>query len=373
MKRVFLSAKIKWLTAFLLLSACVDRIYFDIPPAQSLTVVEGYISDQPGPYTVNVSKGLNLDADTSVRSPLEHAHIELFDDEGNSESFTETAPGVYRTGGVIQGQLGHSYHIRMETSGGKIFESDPDSIRPVGAVEQIRYEFEVRTVETTYGEVRADVFKIFVDAQASTGAENYVRWRYKGTYKVLTFPQFHEIFSQVSAYRDPLPCSGYIITPALGGGKLEKVDSCTCCICYANQFEVLPQLSDAQLVSGNEFKNIKVGEVPINPATFFEQFLVEVEQMSLTRTSFDFFRLIRTQKEGASSLFQPPSGEIRGNVRAVNSGEAVVGLFWATSISKKSLFIPRSAVPYNLTAIDSVAEACTWYPNSSTDKPALWP
>ena len=372
-KQSFWKIKIRWLMAFLLLSACVDRIYFDIPPAKSLTVIEGFISDDPGPYTVNVSNGLVLDMDSTARNPLRQAKIKLYDDEGNVEAFTETSPGEYKTGGVIRGKVGHGYHISVETPDGKIFESESDVLSPVGEVERIRYEFEARVIERYFGEVPADVFKIFVDSKAGTGNQNYVRWRYKGTYKVETYPQFHSIFLQTSAYADPLPCSGYIIVPALGGGRLEKVGDCTCCLCWGNIFDPVPQLSDAQLITDNQFNDVKVAEVPINSATFYEGFLIEIEQMSLSKTAFDFFKLIRTQKESASSLFQPPSGEIRGNLKPVNSSANVVGLFWATAVSKKSIFISRSDVPYPLPPIERRSDTCLTYPNSSTEKPDLWP
>jgi hypothetical protein len=306
---------------------------------------------------------------------VEQAMIRLYDDSGNSEDFTEQSPGVYTTGGIIQGQVGHSYHIRVETSDGRIFESIPDRINPVGEVDTIRYEFEARTEELSFGVADADVFNIYVDSEAGTGnsEENYVRWKFKGTYKVFSNPELHLAFLQVSTYLDPRPCSGYIVVPALGGGKLEKVGDCTCCICWVNQFEETPQLSDTQLISGGSFNDVKIAEVPINSSTFYEKYLVEVEQMSLSRTSFDFFRLIRGQKENASSLFQPPSGEIRGNIRAVNSDEHVIGIFWATAVRYKSLYIDRSAVPYTLPPIVFVPDACTsYYRNSTTTKPDVW-
>ena len=365
--------KLRWLMVFMLLNACVDPIYFDAPPAQSLTVVDGFISDSPGPYTVKVSTGLSLNTLSSTRKPVEKAKIKLYDDEGNTEDFTESSPGVYMTGGIIQGQLGHSYHIVLETADGKIFESEPDRINPVGEVEQIKYEFEARTVQKSYGEVSADVFNIYVDAQAGEGDENYVRWRFTGTYKVFTFPELHMIFALEFYYKDPIPCSGVEVAPAEVGGKLVRFADCTCCTCWINQFESVPQVSDGQFIKDNQFRNVKVGEVPINSFTFYDQYLVEVEQMSLSKTSFEFFRLIRAQKEGASSLFQPPSGQIKGNVSPVNSTEAVVGLFWATSVKAKHLFITRSDVPYLLTPMDTIPNACTGFSNSSTDKPELWP
>jgi hypothetical protein len=369
----FWNVKIRWLIVFTIMSACVEQINFDSPPAQSMIVVEGFISDSTGPYTVKISRALDLDADSSRRQPVTNATITLFDDEGNEEDLAETDPGVYMTGGVIHGQVGHAYHIHLETSDGKIFESAPDKIKPGGEIESIRYEFEEATEDKGYGELDADVFKVYVDAKTGSAGENFVRWRFKGTYKVFTNPELHVTFLQVSSYLTPVPCSGYIVVAALGGGKLEKIGECTCCTCWVNQFEEIPQLSDEQLISGNQFNNVEVAKIPINSSTFYDKYLVEVEQMSLSRTAFDYFRLIRAQKQGASSLFQPPSGEIRGNVSPLNSNDLVVGLFWATSVKRKSIFIPRGVVPYVLPPAVFVPDACTnYFPHSTTIQPASW-
>jgi hypothetical protein len=371
-KNILRNLKIRWLITFLLLNACVDRIDFNVPPAQFQLVIEGMISDAPGPYIVKISQALSLDTDSSYRPPVQEAQVKLYDDEGNVEDLTETSPGVYMTGGLIQGQIGHDYHIRLETNDGNIFESEPDRINPGGEVESIRYSYEARTVQKTYGKIPADIFNIYVDANAGSGDENYVRWRFKGTFQVTTQPELRTLWLQgENRFKDPPPCSGYIVAPAMGGGNLEKVTDCTCCTCWINQFESVPHLSDVQLVSDNEFRNIKVAEVPISNFTFGEKYLVQIEQMSLSKKSFEFFKLIRAQKEGAASLFQPPSGEIKGNIRSMNSTRAVVGIFWATSISQKSLFIPKSEVPYLLPPLE-FPNACTNLKNSSNSKPEFW-
>jgi hypothetical protein len=358
--------------AFLILNGCLDKIAFDVPAPESQVVVEGMISDEPGPYTVTVSSALRLDADSSYRKPVEHATITLYDDEDNSEAFLETTPGVYMTQGVLQGRVGHSYHIVLETADGIIFESAPDRINPVGDVEDIRYEYEARTESKSYGDIPADVFKIFVDASAGSGTERYVRWRFKGVYKVVTQPELHTTWLQgTSRFIDPPSCSGYIVVPALGGGKLEKVAECTCCACWISQFESIPHVADDRLVSGNRFRNIKLGEVPINDFTFFDKYQVQVEQMSLSRETYEFFELVRGQKEEASSVFQPPPAEIRGNIHARNSGASSPGIFWATSVSRRSLFIPKTAVPYLLPPPE-FTDACTKLVNSTNLEPAGW-
>lgn len=360
----------------MVVSACVDPISFEIPSADLQLVVEGIITNDPGPYTVKVSKGIPLEADSIVRVPVTNVKITLVSEDGAREIFTETEPGIYNTGGMIQGEVGKSYHIRMETPDGKIFESEPERINPVGEIENIRFEFEPRSILQPFGTIRADVFNIYVDANAGSDLNSYTRWRYTGTYKVVTYPELHFTHTPpYTPYKNPFPCSGYILIggPPGSGGLLLKVGECTCCTCWVNEFEDLPQLSDTQLISNGEFRNVKVGEVPINNATFHEKFGVEVEQMSMSRKAFDFFKLIREQKEGASSIFQPPSGEVIGNIKSVNTSERVVGIFWASSITKKNIFIYPEDVPYLLTPIDFITRPCDeFYDNASNAKPDWW-
>jgi Domain of unknown function (DUF4249) len=371
----FQKVKVKCLLIFTLMSGCLERINFDVPQAQLQLVVEGMISDEEGPYTVKISTGMSIDSDSIVRIPFQDAIVKLYDDIGTVENLMESNPGIYVTAGIIQGQVGHSYHIAIETPDGNFFESEPDMIKPVGRMDSIRFKFEARTVREPFGEVQADVFNIYVDAQAGSGEENFVRWRFKGTYMVTTYPELHEIWEPpYTPYKAPLPCSGYVLVggPIGSGGLLEKRSDCICCTCWVNHLESIPQLSDTQLIYGNEFKNVKVGEVPITNNTMSDKYMVEVEQMSLTRKSFDFFKLIRAQKEGAASIFQPPSGEIIGNLKQVNNTEPIIGLFWATSIDYKKIFIHRGDVPYPVTPSDFIANDCRRYPNSTNVKPNSW-
>lgn len=366
--------RVKWILPIILLVACIDRIEFDIPEAQLQLVIEGMISDEPAPYELKISKGLSLEANTASRIPVENVKVKLHDDQGKAEDYIEVAPGIYHTQGIIEGELGRSYHVTLEMPDGKIIQSSPEKINPAGEIEDIRFEFEPRTTVETYGEVAADVFNIYVDAKVDNDIGNYMRWRFTGTYKVITYPKFREKWTPpYSPYKDPPACSGYIVVEGVPGGKLEKVGECSCCTCWVSEYEQTPQLSDTQLISGGEFKNIKVAEVPINPATFHEKYLIEVEQMNLSRVAFEFFKLIREQKESASSIFQPPIGEITGNLTSSENGDPVIGLFWAASIKRKFIYINRSDVPYPLPPISYITEACNdFYPNASTEKPKEW-
>ncbi len=360
----------------LVISACVDPIQFEMASSSSLLVVEARIDNSPGPYVLQLSRSVSLDAASAERVPVQGASIQLFDDLGRVDQYIEKQPGLYETSGAVRGQTGRSYYVRIETTDGDVFESEPDPMLPVGDINEIRQEFEARTVVETFGEVKADVFNIYIDAEAGGAQDTYVRWRFTGTYEAETYPSLHMTHTPpYRPYKDPWPCSGYILVggPEGSGGLLQQVGGCTCCSCWAQHYEDVMQLSDVSLVANGKFQNVKVGEVPINNATFHKKYMVEVEQMSLSEQTFKTFELIRNQKTNASSLFQPPSGEIIGNVRAVNNSKPVVGIVWATAIAKKTLFLLPSDVPYPLTPIDFITLPCQdFYGNASNQPPAAW-
>ncbi|MBX2916699.1 MAG: DUF4249 domain-containing protein [Cyclobacteriaceae bacterium] len=365
-----------WLIIFNAIGACVERVEFDVPEMQSLLVVEGSITNELPPYTVKISRGFPVGTNSGIRSMVSNAQVTLFDDIGNQEILTEREPGIYITNYSIQGQVNHSYFIRIKTPDGQEYESQPERINPVGDISNIEYEFEARTKLVTYGEVDDHIFNIYVDANSGDAPEKYIRWRYTGTYEVITSPELHMTWiPPYRPYEDPWPCSGYIVGPAPGGSGtiIIKVGPCECCNCWVTIRESQPQLSDTQFIEGNNFKKVKVAEVPVTNATFYSKFKVEVEQMSLTRNAFDFFKLVRDQKENASSIFQPPSGEIRGNIQSLNGRERVVGLFWAAAVTKRTIYIYPEDVPLNLPPIDLITKPCyDFFKNATNQKPEGW-
>jgi hypothetical protein len=110
--------------------------------------------------------------------------------------------------------------------------------------------------------------------------------------------------------------------------------------------------------------------VPITRATFIEKYYVRIEQLAITKSAFDFFKITRAQKENNTNLFQPPPGRHVGNMISDNSYD-VIGLFWAAGVTSDAIFIPREAVPYT-PARDTIPFPCTNYAHSTTTRPDFW-
>ncbi len=319
------------------LTNCVDRLYFEPQNQEEVTLmVDGYISDEPGPYEVRLFASSDADGIVNYRTPIEAMQVTLFDDTGLEEVLVPGEKGVYRTSvNGIRGKVGRKYHIRIEMPDGTIFESDPEEILPSGTIDSVYYQFESRkplSGPTEYG------FRVFMDA-TSPESGGYSRLKYTGIFSLETFPHLNRFFC--NCCRDPgppapLPCSGFV----LAGNGLQRVGECTCCISYISEPETRPRLNDDAIQTNGTSKKIEMGYVDINEYSFSrDRYMLKVEQMSLNPAAYAYWKIFRDQKLGAESLFQPAFGRARTNIRSTNSAIIAGGYFYATAIHKKVAFI----------------------------------
>ncbi|RTQ53471.1 DUF4249 domain-containing protein [Hymenobacter gummosus] len=98
-----------------LLSSCTDVVPVELPDPEPQLAVEGNITDQPGPYTIRLTKTgayFNGEELPAVRG----AELLLADNEGHAETLRETAPGLYQTQ-TMQGKIGNSYVLTIRAEG----------------------------------------------------------------------------------------------------------------------------------------------------------------------------------------------------------------------------------------------------------------
>lgn len=352
--------------------ACVDRITFDIGSAPTFAVViDGNISDQPGPYKILVTKAFDIESKLSIKSPISVKRIVMSDNIGNSEVLTEVTQGEYQTSlSGIRGTVGRAYKIKIELLDGRMYESVPDTLYASGSVDSVYHSFkEEKTADgaTNYG------FDVFFNSSAGEVNNYYFLWKFVGTFRVDTNPELYTEPCGESRCPKPLPCSAYILT----AGNLERVKSCECCTCWANIFNNEVIVSDNQFVNGGSFTRIKASYVPINQWTFRFKVYAQVKQMSLSRQAFSFWKAVQSQKNSTSSLFQPLTGKIPSNFfQTGGQSGPIEGLFFATSIHTKGTFINRGDVPNpNIIPVSALTfndNCLRLFPNSTTERPAFW-
>lgn len=212
---------------------------------------------------------------------------------------------------------------------GRIFISTPDELQPPGKINNIEVKFESNkplSGPTEYS------YRVFINA--TTGSNSYFRWRYTGIFYVET---------------------------SQGG-------------CWSRIFEEKPKVSDGELVQGGQFKLVEVGAVPVNENTFYNKFMVQVDQMSLNRSSFDYWKIIRDQFDAKKSLFQPSIGALPTNIFEENTNEPALGLFYATAITTERIFLTKDDVPVLLPpyTLQVDAPCVRVFRNATTIRPPGW-
>lgn len=352
----------------LLCAACVDRIVIDTGSvANYAIVIDGFISDQPGPYTIQVTKAFDIESKQSIKTPINLKKLTISDNAGNKEDLSSPSTGVYQTAlNGIRGVVGRAYKIRVELLDGRIYESVPDTLHAAGTVDKVYTSFRQDT--DSEGTIRYG-FDVFFNSSA-TSKSYYFLWKFVGTFQAETSPSLHTETCGESTCPRPPACSGFNNAGA-------QVGTCTCCTCWYDFFNTDLILSEGQFVKDGVFKGLLANYVPVNQWTFLHKVHAEVQQFSLSRQAYDFWKGVKTQKGASTSLFQPVTGKVPANFVQISGPEAPIdGLFYATSISKAGIFITREDVPLK-NIIPDVSIAFTddcrkLFPNSTTARPAYW-
>ena len=325
----------------LLSAACVDRINLDIGgPGAYPVVIDGLITDQPGPYYVEVSKAFDIESKLSLKEHISVKEIVLSDNYGTSEILQHVGEGFYGTSiDGIQGMIGRVYKLRISLLDGRVYESLPDTLLASGSVDKVYYAFR--------SEVNPDGlpqygFDVYFDASAPKGNNNRYLWYFTGTYKT----------------------------------------SIPCCLCWVDLHNPVPLTSYQQFFQDSQFKKIRVGYVPVTGYTFMYKVRAQVTQFSLTRQAFAFWKAVQAQANGNASLFQPVTGKIPSNFVQISGAPGLMqGLFYASSYATNAVYITRNDLP-SLSIIPIVQIApemqvqqrgCTdFFPNSTAVQPYWW-
>jgi hypothetical protein len=140
---------------------CQNVVSIDLNKADPHLVIEGDISDQPGPYTVQLTKTGNYFEPALVFPAVSNALVIVSDDAGQRDTLRQGTPGVYQSSNLI-GATGRSYTLDVITGG---IEYKATSSMPVKVLIDSIYE-------TPRGTAGYDIYVAFKDPPESG---NYYR------------------------------------------------------------------------------------------------------------------------------------------------------------------------------------------------------
>jgi hypothetical protein len=363
----------KYAFIHLLICSCVTPYPVDSLQFQEAIVVQGMITDQPGPYEIKVSKTIPVQDQLEPTSGLlSGASILIEDDQGHSNQLVEKTTGDFFTTS-IQGVIGNTYTITITTSDGNVYKSTPEKLLPVG---DFNIEYEFKQVEDTLAKMQitsANGFNIFIDSNVRPEQEGRVWWRSTGTYHVLTFPGNRRTWANPGPLPPPTgpPAIQVPDPPRCAGTDADPV--CTCCDCWITDYN-LPMVSKPTFIHNGQINNLKVAFIQANRRTLHDKYSLEIDQLSVSQAVYDFWKRMSIIQSNTSNLFQTPEPKVGGNLAAsTKNAVPIIGYFAASSIVRKTIVVTRQNVPYRILDIDEIDDNClSVFRNSTNKKPSFW-
>jgi hypothetical protein len=143
-----------------LLFACEVPIDIDLNSSDPKIVIVGSISNASGDHTIKLTRTVNFDESNEFPT-VSGALVTISDDAGNTETLTETSPGIYSITS-LQGVPGRTYTLEVTTDG-----------RAYKAISTMPLPVEIDSVAVGRGqEIPIEVSVTFRDP---AGIENYYR------------------------------------------------------------------------------------------------------------------------------------------------------------------------------------------------------
>lgn len=116
--------------------SCREITEIDLPQEEARLVVEGELTDTPGPHNVRLTLTQPYFADEPA-APVTDAQVWISDDGGEPKMLTYAGDGYYLTEGIT-GEIGHAYTLKInwqgmeyQASGRLLPEPEIDSLQSV--------------------------------------------------------------------------------------------------------------------------------------------------------------------------------------------------------------------------------------------------
>ncbi|MCD4731082.1 MAG: DUF4249 domain-containing protein [Bacteroidales bacterium] len=302
----------------LVFTACIDEYWPKLDKYENLLVVDGMITNTPGPYIVKLSISSSVDNPRYI--PFGAATIIIRDQSGNAEILSETEEGTYTTSPIgIQGIVGRKYRVEITTSDSNNYLSPFVEMKTPVGLDSVYALTEYRPSQELPHDLAG--YQFYLDTKTSEIDTNYFLWDLWATYKYKADFKIRFIFEGTL---EPFPKSDSLQTCWRTYKVKEIFTSKTGSL-------INPVITGFPL----HFVTTETRELSI-------RYSLLVKQYTLGSGDYQFWNSVRKQNEDQGGLYTNQPYQIRGNVfNPDDPDEPVLGNFTVASISEQRIFVDR--------------------------------
>lgn len=300
-----------------ILFSCTEKYWPELTSKfDHLLVVDGKITNEPGPYTITLSSSTSVEE--SIFNPLEDAKVTILDNADNLELLEEIKPGVYQTNpNGIQGIIGHKYKISIETNG-KIYESDFEELRKPIKIESIDAVWEKQT--NANSDIDNYGFQFYISTETAEDPINYYYWEINETYHYQAYYLIHSIYWGENSI-------------GKSGFESDYVNSDSLKNCWRTN-----EIDERFTYTTKNLTSPKITRLPLNftpnGKKFGFKYALLVTQYNISEEAYVFLNSLEKQNDIEGSLYTSQPYQILGNIHNINDqDEPVLGYFLTAAVS----------------------------------------
>ncbi|MCF8453714.1 MAG: DUF4249 domain-containing protein [Pedobacter sp.] len=316
---------------FFLSGACTEIYHPEIDAEVEALVVEGLITNEPGPYLVKLTmaKPLPYDSASSDRFAVTGAKVWITDNERRSILLAEKSPGDYMTPNSFSAIVGNDYVLHIRTRAGVTYDSNSEKLLPPQTYDTARalYSYqnyvdkESELQEVAGADVRLDLFS------NSDLAEEVHACRFAPT---LFFQYWY-------TYRDRDINGNEIMTYHWNnfGWKTYKMNT-TENITPEKDASASPTINNHPVCFiPSKAESFRLTLPPLTITNY-----LKVDQYTLNHDSYRFYKGANSQLSASGKLFDPINAQLYSNVRCSSDNSNIaLGLFEVSSVSRHAFLI----------------------------------
>ncbi len=312
----------------IVVAACEEKYWPDLGGKyESILVVDGKITNEPGPYIVRLSLSSAVINNVPNFEPATGYQVTIMDDRGNSESLYELSPGIFSTteNGIL-GITGRKYRLEIISPSGETYQSAYELLREPTGIASVYPKIEYRhSNEVSYDLVG---YQFYLDTERAPQDSSYYLWDMTATWQYQADLKIRYIFDGT-------------LRPFYNSDSLRicwKTEIVKDIFTYTTVGLSQPVLTGYPL----HYVSTETRELSI-------RYSLLVKQLSVSEGAHIFWRAAQEQNSDAGNLYSRQPYRIRGNINNTNNpDEQVLGYFMAAGISEKRIFVNRPSPPIRM-------------------------
>ncbi len=297
---------------------CTEEFTPEIPPSDSILVVEALITNELKNQEIYLSRSSDGVEPSEIESG---AIVRVLDSSNSSFVFEEADPGKYVSVVPFAATSGQSYTLTISLANGRSYSSTSVEIPQTSQIDRV-YAEQTTTDTGTNG------VSIKVDSFDPSENSNFYRYEYEETYKIIA-PNWNR--------NELVVVSEEAMTVAVFDRKNEEQT------CYASVKSNTIILTETTRVGEDRVSGLEVRFLNRDDYIISHRYSILVKQFVLSSEAHVFYEKLK-DLSGLESLFsQSQPGFISGNIFPDDDvNEKVVGVFDVSTVSEKRLFFNYS-------------------------------